>query len=210
MTTTHIGTVHTIFGIDSIEATINAMVGDFAADFDMEAAANGYRDYLTDYLPATLVVVGNDVMCHIDDVQALNGDGPIEEIHDAIRDDMATGDGFDISRYAKPACAKCGAAGRNADSHTCGTKQPESAEQNTPATLGDERRHVMRIRVTLSLEVDPERWQLIYPEMWQLIYGNGYPGAAEVRGDVRDYVLNAVQQCPAAQEDAITRVTLVK
>lgn len=60
----------------------------------------------------------------------------------------------------------------------------------------------MKIRVTLSLEVDPE--------MWQLIYGNGYPGAAEVRGDVRDYVLNAVQQCPAAQEDAITSVTLVK
>jgi hypothetical protein len=100
MTTTRIASVHAIFGIDTIESAIAAMAGEHAADFDLEAAADGYRDFLTDYLPASLVVVGNDVMGEIDDVQALAGDGPIEQIREAIQDDMAGDDAFDLTPYA--------------------------------------------------------------------------------------------------------------
>jgi hypothetical protein len=151
--TTTIGTVHTIFGIDSIEATVTAMAGDFAADFDMEAAADGYRDYLTDYLPGTLVVLGDDVMMQTDDPFATRlGHAGIEQIRENIADDMAGDDAFDLTPYAKPGRAQCGAAGRNANSRTCGTERPESAEQNTPATLGDDLRRVAELADTGLLD----------------------------------------------------------
>ena len=58
----------------------------------------------------------------------------------------------------------------------------------------------MKIGVVLTVEVDPEAWALEY--------GTGTT-ASEVRQDVRDYVLNMVQQCAAAEADAITAARLL-
>jgi hypothetical protein len=49
----------------------------------------------------------------------------------------------------------------------------------------------VKIRVPLTIEVDPAEWDLIY--------GSG-KSAAEIREDVRAYVLNAVQGQPGIEE----------
>lgn len=53
----------------------------------------------------------------------------------------------------------------------------------------------MRIRVELVIEVDPESWDRTY--------GNG-ARRSDVREDVREYVLDAIQQSAAAQETGMT------
>ena len=55
----------------------------------------------------------------------------------------------------------------------------------------------MKVRVTLSLNVDPEAWDLAY--------GTGTDAAA-VREDVKSYVVTYIQQSAAAEEDGITDV----
>ena len=55
----------------------------------------------------------------------------------------------------------------------------------------------MRIRITLTVDVDPDNWAMTYgtePE--------------EIRESVREYVREYVQQSAAADEDAIRSVTL--
>lgn len=55
----------------------------------------------------------------------------------------------------------------------------------------------MKVRVTLTIEVDPESWDMTYgvePE--------------RIRTDVREYVLNQVQGSAASDEGAIVSVTL--
>lgn len=58
----------------------------------------------------------------------------------------------------------------------------------------------MKINVTLKIDIDPESWDLAY--------GTGTEPAA-VEADVRQYVLNGVQQSAAGQERAIVGATLV-
>lgn len=58
----------------------------------------------------------------------------------------------------------------------------------------------MKVRVLLSLDVDKELWEEIYGPETRL-------NAATWR-DVRDYVLNMVQSCSAAEAGAITGATL--
>lgn len=57
----------------------------------------------------------------------------------------------------------------------------------------------MKIQVKLTIEVDPETWELVY--------GNE---PAELRADVREYVLGSIQGSAAADAGCITRVTLQK
>ncbi len=54
----------------------------------------------------------------------------------------------------------------------------------------------MKVRVTLTIDVDRDAWNSIYGN------GNG-DGAAEVRDDVRAYVLEQVQGSAAADEGGI-------
>ncbi|MBP6997916.1 MAG: hypothetical protein KBB39_17415 [Phycicoccus sp.] len=54
--------------------------------------------------------------------------------------------------------------------------------------------NTMKVRVTLTIDVDRDAWNSIY--------GNG-DGAAEVRDDVRAYVLEQVQGSAAADEGGI-------
>jgi hypothetical protein len=55
----------------------------------------------------------------------------------------------------------------------------------------------MKVRVTLTLEVDPDTWVDIY----------GILGVRrDVRGDVLNYVENQVQQSAAAEQGAILSV----
>jgi hypothetical protein len=49
----------------------------------------------------------------------------------------------------------------------------------------------MKIRVNLVIDLDRQKWNLIY--------GTG-PGANAVRSDVREYVLNAVWGQPGIEE----------
>ena len=56
----------------------------------------------------------------------------------------------------------------------------------------------MKISVRLTIDVEPSEWHAVY--------GNG-DSASEVRQDVREYVLNAVQ-CLAGIEDSDATVTL--
>jgi hypothetical protein len=49
----------------------------------------------------------------------------------------------------------------------------------------------MRISVSLTIEVDPGKWDAVY--------GRG-SSPAEVREDVREYILNAVQGSPGIEE----------
>jgi hypothetical protein len=92
-TTTEAGTTLTVFGTD-VTGTILAIVGDHAADFDLEAAANGYRDYLAGFLPDGYTISGYQV---VKDVDAPHLDRAA--LREAVADDT---DGFDISKYAKP------------------------------------------------------------------------------------------------------------
>ena len=57
----------------------------------------------------------------------------------------------------------------------------------------------MRVRVTLTVEVDRDNWVEVY--------GTGAT-AADVRYDVRAYVREQVQGSAAADEACITRVTV--
>lgn len=54
----------------------------------------------------------------------------------------------------------------------------------------------MKVRVTLSIDVDPEAWTDTY----------GIEGAAEIRADVKQYVRGLVSGCAAADEGAIVDV----
>jgi hypothetical protein len=54
------------------------------------------------------------------------------------------------------------------------------------------------VRLVLSVEVDRETWGLTYGDETD---------AATVRDAVRRYVVDMVQNCPAADEDAIVEVT---
>jgi hypothetical protein len=56
----------------------------------------------------------------------------------------------------------------------------------------------MRIRVTVTLEVDPAVWGELYD----------FGTAGEIRKDVRAYVLSDLQSCAAADAGAIKDVTL--
>lgn len=55
----------------------------------------------------------------------------------------------------------------------------------------------MKVRITLTLDIDPEVWGLEY-------------GAApeDMRDDVRSYVLDAIQQSAAGDSGAIREVAL--
>lgn len=55
----------------------------------------------------------------------------------------------------------------------------------------------MKIRVELTVEIDPDAWEMTY----------GTP-RDELRQDVKTYVLGYIQGSAAAEEDCITRVTL--
>jgi hypothetical protein len=55
----------------------------------------------------------------------------------------------------------------------------------------------MNVRVTLSIEVDPEAWMLAY----------GCP-PEDVREDVKVYVAGGVESSAAAQEGGILKVTI--
>lgn len=55
----------------------------------------------------------------------------------------------------------------------------------------------MKVTVTLTIDVDPEAWDLTY--------GSG-PTPAEVRTDVKSYALNQLQGSAAAEEGAIVGV----
>lgn len=57
----------------------------------------------------------------------------------------------------------------------------------------------MKVRVVLTVEVDPENWEAVY----------GVP-IGEQRDDVRSYVVEQVRGSAASQEDCITEVTLAK
>lgn len=57
----------------------------------------------------------------------------------------------------------------------------------------------VRIRVTLILDVDREEWDLSY--------GSGET-IEELRDDVKRYILNNIQQSPAADDGAITATRL--
>lgn len=57
----------------------------------------------------------------------------------------------------------------------------------------------MKVRITLTLDIDPDAWNTIY--------GAGEERAA-VREDVKSYVLNAIQQSAAAEEGGITKVEM--
>ena len=54
----------------------------------------------------------------------------------------------------------------------------------------------MKVRVTLSIEVDVEAWNLAY----------GTGSATAIRQDVADYVVAQVQGCAAADEGGIVNV----
>lgn len=54
--------------------------------------------------------------------------------------------------------------------------------------------NTMKVRVTLTIDVDRESWSTIYGTT---------EGANEVRDDVRSYVLNQIQQSAAADEGGI-------
>lgn len=94
MTTTAVGDVHSIFGIDSIATAIGNMVGEHAEAIDITAAMDGYRDYLTNWLPVGYQIVGDNVIRDTDAPMLIR---TVEEIRQDIADDA---DGFDISRYA--------------------------------------------------------------------------------------------------------------
>ena len=53
----------------------------------------------------------------------------------------------------------------------------------------------IKIRIELTVEVDPETWDLEY-------------GTEELRQDVKDYVLNHVQGSAASESGAIVSTTL--
>ncbi|MFE9381767.1 hypothetical protein ACFYMO_00800 [Streptomyces sp. NPDC007025] len=57
----------------------------------------------------------------------------------------------------------------------------------------------MKVRITLTLDIDPEAWSLAYGTTTE---------AAAVREDVRSYVLNSVQGAPAVEEGGITDVRM--
>ncbi|WNO27305.1 hypothetical protein SEA_KWEKEL_3 [Gordonia phage Kwekel] len=57
----------------------------------------------------------------------------------------------------------------------------------------------MKVRLVLTVEVDPENWEAVY----------GVP-IGEQRDDVRSYVVEQVRESAASQEDCITEVTLAK
>jgi hypothetical protein len=56
----------------------------------------------------------------------------------------------------------------------------------------------MKILVTLAVDVDPQEWDEVY--------GNG-SSPAEVRADIRSYILNHVQES-AGMEDTSATVSL--
>lgn len=58
----------------------------------------------------------------------------------------------------------------------------------------------MKVRVTLSLDIDPESWSLAY--------GTNPRDLAALREDVRSYVLNDIQNAPPVEEGGITDVRL--
>lgn len=57
---------------------------------------------------------------------------------------------------------------------------------------------LIKIRVTLSLEVDPDTWTLEY----------GTDGRSAIRDDAKSYVLEQVAGCTAAESGAIAKVDL--
>lgn len=57
----------------------------------------------------------------------------------------------------------------------------------------------MKVRVVLTVEVDPANWESVY----------GTP-SSELRDDVRSYVVEQVRGSAAADEDCITEVALAK
>ncbi|WP_330478690.1 hypothetical protein OG301_26800 [Streptomyces platensis] len=58
----------------------------------------------------------------------------------------------------------------------------------------------MKVRVTLSLDIDLEDWSLAY--------GTDPKDPAAVRENVKEYVLNAIQQSAAADEGGIRETRL--
>jgi hypothetical protein len=53
----------------------------------------------------------------------------------------------------------------------------------------------MKVRVTLTVEVDPAAWQLAYGTETE-----------DLREDVRNYIAGSVEESAAAQEGGITKV----
>ena len=59
--------------------------------------------------------------------------------------------------------------------------------------------NTMKVRITLTIDVDREAWSDIY--------GNG-DAATEVREDVRSYVLEQIHQSAAADEGGIVNARI--
>lgn len=53
----------------------------------------------------------------------------------------------------------------------------------------------MRVRIVMTVEVDPE--------VWAYEYGLDPSLKREIAEDVRNYFVNGVQECPVAQSDGI-------
>jgi hypothetical protein len=92
-TTSQAGSVHTIFGIDSISGVIAAAVGDFAGDYDLHVLEDRYRDQLESLLPDGWTIHGDDVFRavgaeDIEDRDELRAQAA-EVDTDFSRDDMA-------------------------------------------------------------------------------------------------------------------------
>lgn len=98
MTTTKTyGNLYQFFGISSITSAIADIAGAHADHFNMDDAADAYRQYLTHMLPGSLVIVGDQVRGDSDDAEAklLN----LNDFRQDCVDTMAV-EPFDISPYA--------------------------------------------------------------------------------------------------------------
>lgn len=97
MTTTKTyGNLYQFFGISSITSAIADIAGAHADHFNMDDAADAYRQYLTHMLPGSLVIVGDQVRGNSDDAEAklLN----LNDFRQDCVDTMAV-EPFDISPY---------------------------------------------------------------------------------------------------------------
>jgi hypothetical protein len=66
-TTTHAGTVHTIFGFsEPVSDALDGAADVFGEDFDLDAIATGYRADLAALLPQGWTIAGDEVYREVD------------------------------------------------------------------------------------------------------------------------------------------------
>lgn len=105
MTSIPVADVHSVFGIQSVASVVHSMIGQHADAFDSEgiaAAVEGYREHLTVYLPAGYEVVGDNVLRDVNAAPLAD----MQEVRALMNEDIAAGNGFDVSKYAKSASAE--------------------------------------------------------------------------------------------------------